>query len=513
MGRSRLVGFAVAAVLTAAPQVTAATDVPATIATHSAAGPAQSGRAGSRARCPGRRLVRVTLTTKTLSHALAPMPDLTLCRPPSSTPPSAIAVSDDVRYQRVQGFGAAMTDSSAWLLETQISPMARDTVLGSLFGRGGIGLNFIRVPIGASDFSANGIPYTYDDLPAGQTDPALEHFSIGHDVAYVIPALRLALADNPTVRVFASPWSPPAWMKANGRLDNADDTGQVLTADFVSLADYFVRFLQAYSSSGIPVSAITVQNEPGVLTSYPGALLSADDESELISRYLVPALRTAGVSTQVYGDDLNWDVADYATTLAEGPASSSLAGIAWHCYQGTPSEMTAFHDQFPSLDEIVSECSPEILGFSTIEMLISSLRNYASTVSVWNLALDPSAGPVQPPNSACHGCTGLVTVSEATHSVAYNLKYFQIGQVSKFVKPGAIRIASTSAVTYSSLTPTGPFRPSPGVDNVAFLNPDGSRVLIAANTSPTRRRFTVSWRGLAFRYKLQPGATVTFTWR
>ena len=106
-----------------------------------------------------------------------------------------------------------------------------------------------------------------------------------------------------------------------------------------------------------------------------------------------------------------------------------------------------------------------------------------------------------------------MTVSEARHSVAYNLKYFQIGQVSKFVEPGAIRIASTSAVTYSSSTSISPFRPSPGVDNVAFLNPNGSKVLIAANTSPTLHRFAVSWHGLAFRYKLQPGATVTFTWR
>ena len=175
--------------------------------------------------------------------------------------------------------------------------------------------------------------------------------------------------------------------------------------------------------------------------------------------------------------------------------------------------MGTFHVQFPAMEQIVSECSPEILGFSTIELLISSLRDYATTVSVWNVALDPAGGPVQPPDSGCHGCRGIVTVSETDHSVQYNVKYYELGQVSKFVRPGAVRIASTSSVRYRDAIRPSRFQPSSGVDNVAFVNPDHSKVLVATNTAPTSQRFAVTWHGEAFHYTLPSRASVTFTWR
>jgi O-glycosyl hydrolase len=300
-------------------------------------------------------------------------------------------------------------------------------------------------------------------------------------------------------------------MKANDRLDNEAGSGQVLASDYPALAQYFVRFLQSYAADGVSVNAVTPQNEPGVNTEYPGALLDAPGESDFISGYLEPALRAAGLSVAIYGNDLSWNSSSYATTVASGEAAGDLAGIAWHCYRGSPDEMGSFHDQHPGFDEIVSECSPEILGFSTIELLISSLRNNATTVSVWNLALDPGGGPVQAPDSGCPGCKGIVTVSGASHAIGYNGKYYELGQVSEFVLPGAVRIASTSTVTYTSQG--GAFRPSPGIDNVAFVNPDGSKVLVATNTSETPQRFIVTWHGGAFRYTLPSRGIVTFTWR
>jgi glucosylceramidase len=406
-----------------------------------------------------------------------------------------------------------MTDSSAWLLMTKLRPSTRGTVFRSLFGSSGLGLNFLRIPMGASDFSAKGVPYTYDDVPAGQTDPTLANFSIAHDLAYIIPALRQARALSPHLRLLANPWSPPAWMKANGRLDNVGGSGQILPSAYPALAKYFVKFLKSYAAHGVPVNAVTAQNEPGVSTQYPGAVLDAPSESAFISGYLAPALTAARLPVGIYGDDLSWDRGSYATTLASGQAAGALAGIAWHCYRGSPDEMSAFHDQYPGFDQMVTECSPEILGFSTIELLISSLRNDATTVSVWNIALNRDGGPVQPPDHGCPGCKGIVTVTESNHTVRNNGKYYELGQVSKFVRPGAVRIASTSKLTYGTDRPGGLFRPSAGVDNVAFVNPDGSKVLVATNTSDTTRRFVVSWHGGAFRYSLTSRASVTFTWR
>jgi glucosylceramidase len=383
----------------------------------------------------------------------------------------------------------------------------------NLFGSQGIDLNFLRIPMGASDFTANGIPYTYDDMPPGQTDPALAHFSIAHDDAYILPALRAALAVNGKLTLLANPWSPPAGMKANDSLDNLDGQGSVLPAAYPVLAQYFVDFLKAYAAAGVPVSEITPQNEPLVPSEYPGAEYSPTQEATFIADDLAPALQAAGLDTKIYGYDFNWAFPSYPESLIESSADADLSGIAWHCYQGNPDTMGQFAAEYPSFDEIVSECSPELLGFSPIELLISSLRNGASAVAVWNLALSPTGGPVEPPDSGCRGCTGVITANETTHKVRYTAKYYQLGQVSKFVRPGAVRIGASTDVTYSTATSTSAFRPSAGIDAVAFRNPDGTRVLITSNTASRAEHFSVGWEGKSFPDTLAAGAVATFTWR
>jgi O-glycosyl hydrolase len=477
-----------------------------------AAADGAAGRASSKPVASAKGAVHVTLTTRTLSYRLTTMPDLTFGRH-STMHTLVIAVDDHARYQRIRGFGAAMTDSSAWLLEKQLPRAARAAVMRDLFGTQGIHLGFLRVPMGASDFTATGTPYSYDDMPPGQSDPTLSNFSIAHDRAYVLPALRAALAVNPSLDILANPWSPPGWMKANDSLANLGDMGTVPAENYSALAQYFVRFLKAYAAQHAPVREITVQNEPGVVTAYPGAYITADAEATFTSQYLVPALRSAGLPTRVYGNDLSWNVMAFPTSLESGPAAPDLAGIAWHCYKGDPDQMGVLHAQFPAADQVVSECSPEILGFSAVELLISSLRNWASTVAVWNVALDPQGGPVQAPDSGCHGCTGVVTVSEATHRVRPNAKYYQIGQVSKFVQRGAVRIGSTSTVAYTVPGVHKAFRVSPGIDSVAFVNPNRSKVLVVSNTSTATGRFAVRYHGKSFSYTLPAGAVVTFTWR
>jgi glucosylceramidase len=456
----------------------------------------------------------VFVTSSDLADALTPMPAPRFTR----TRPAGlllITVNEAVRYQRFAGLGAAMTDSSAWLLYDQLGGAARARVLRELFSAGGIRLSFLRVPMGASDFTVGGRPYSYDELPRGRTDPSLARFSIAHDRRYVIPVLRQALRTNPGIELQANPWSLPSWMKANHSLDNVGGRGALLTSDYGAAAQYFVKFIEAYARAGVPIAAITPQNEPrsgvGGGTSYPGMTLPAGAEATFVFRDLAPALSAAGLRVKVYSDDNSWDQLGYATRMATSLAGPDLAGIAWHCYFGSPAVMSSFHRQYPALDQIVNECSPELRPLPTPEFVISALRNWATSVALWNVALDPSGGPVQPPNSDCSGCSGVVTVDGRTHAVTLSQKYFQLGQVSRFVAPGAVRIGSPSFVSYG-VNSNNMAVASGGIDDVAFVNPDGAEVLVVYDNSSSPQAFAVKSRRSYFAYRLAAGAMATFVW-
>ena len=471
---------------------------------------------------PGRALaqpsdpddVEVVQTSHDLSQRLLHLPDVQF---EASTARShhLISVNPTVRYQTVGGFGAAMTDTSAWLIERETSAASRQALMGELFGPSGIHLSFVRVPIGASDFTRNGQPYTYDDMPAGQSDLSLTHFSIAHDHAYILPALLQARALNPQTEFLASPWTPPAWMKTNDSLGNSNDLGMLRTVANGAWARYFVKFLQAYARAGVPIRAITVQNESGTPTRYPGMNFPAVAQAAWTQRYLKPALARANLSPKLYAGDLGWgpDSNPAVTTAIFGATIHSVTGISWHCYYGTPGVMNEFRQAAPRLDEIVDECSPGgITPTPTPEIAISSMRDWASTVALWNLALDPKGGPVQAPNQGCPGCVGLATIDERSGGVWLTRSYYQLGQVSAFVSPGAQRIASNHFVSY-----VYPHRGlnvvSTGLDDVAFRNPDGSLVLVAYNNARKPIPFAVSWRHKTFNYDLPAEGTVTFVWR
>ncbi len=462
--------------------------------------------------------VDVVVTSANLHQALAQVAPLqSSSAEPKKTP--LIDVNEQLRYQTIKGVGGAMTDTSAWLMYHDINAGKRAWLMRKLFGSDGIGLRFIKIPIGASDFTATGVPYTYDDVPAGDVDPTLADFSIAHDTAYVIPALKAALGLAPHVFVMASPWSPPAWMKTSGTLGNpANAPGWLKQADYGVMAQYMVKFLRAYAAAGVHVDAITPQNEPGQQTTYPGMNMTEDNEASFVTADLKPALDAAHLRTKIYGYDFNWwqDNVGFARLLAGGPAASDFAGISSHCYFGAPTLMSELHAEDPALDEVVSECAMGALPFTTSELEIASMRNWASAVALWNLALDQDGGPVEPPNSGCDHCTGIVTINDQTHRVTFTRDYYQLGQVSKFLQPGAVRVDSNNFVTYRYI-PTGvdvaDNFATPGLDDVAFLNPDGSRVLVAYNSAAAPVKFAVKNDGYYFEYTLDPGATATFVWK
>ncbi len=449
----------------------------------------------------GGTTVNVWLTTSDGSNKLTAQSGLTFTSDSKSADSSTIDVNEHQQFQQMDGFGAAVTDSSAWLMYTRMSTSQRNDLMKRLFDpANGIGISFVRIPMGASDFSVNG-PYSYDDLPPGQTDPTLSKFSINHDTVYIIPILKQALALNPSLKFMANPWSPPAWMKTNGSMFGTSNghIGTLIPSDYGPLAQYFVKFIQAYQAQGIPIYAITPQNEPGYATdNYPGMFLSASDESNFIKNYLSPALNQANLHPRLIPYDHNWDNPNYAKTLLGDPATNrDIAGISWHCYAGSSTAMSEIHSLYPTKDVYETECATgaSVTPISTSDLLMQSVQNWAKTVELWNIALEANHGPH---NGGCPDCLGVVTVDPNTGNAIYSNDYYLIGHFSKFVAPGAYHIGSN---TLGSLT------------DVAFKNPDGSKVVVAYNDGFHSRTFKVRWNGSqSFIYNLPVGAMVTFKW-
>src|SRR5258706_229323 len=413
---------------------------------------------------------------------------------------TVVSVAPNTLYQRLEGVGAAMTDSSAWLIDTKLTTVQRDALMDNLFTRTGygIGLSYLRLPMGASDFALNS--YTYDDMPVGQTDPTLANFSISHDTAYIIPVLQDALALNPQLRFMGSPWSAPAWMKTNENLN----AGALLPAYRQAFADYHVKFVQAYTAAGIPIDAITPQNEPmNENSSYPTMSMPAADQQTFVRDYLGPAFASAGLDTKILVLDHNWDLTNYALTILNDPAALSYVDVtAFHCYAGQVGNQSVVHTAYPDKGVWFTECSGgawstdfgDNMSWNLHNLVIGNFRNWGKSLLLWNVALDENAGPQ---NGGCTNCRGVVTIDSSRGDVTYNEEYYILGHVSKFVDPGAYRAESTN---YGDGQP----------ENVAFLNPDGSLALVVHSTAATT--FDVEWNGQHSTYSLPAKGTVTFKW-
>lgn len=423
---------------------------------------------------------------------------------PSGSSGSTITVDTTRRYQSMMGFGASFTDSSAWLVGTKLDSAQRDALMRDLFSRrDGIGLSFLRQPMGATDFTPNG-NYSYDDMPAGQSDPTLAHFSVDHDRSYTIPLLKQARRINPRLTFMATPWSPPGWMKTSDSMLG----GRLKPDAYQPLADYFAKFLKAYAAAGVPVRYVTPQNEPlHEPSTYPGTYIPADQQKTFITDYLGPTLRKQGLSTRILGYDHNWDVTGYPESLYADPATARhVTGTAWHCYAGDPAAQTVVHNDYPNKPAFQTECSgggwegDERSGFAgAMDNVINGSRNWAKSIVRWNLALDAASGPT---NQGCLDCRPVVTVSQDSDG-AWSYKptadYWGLAQASKFVEPGARRVASSTLGKGN-------------VEDVAFTNPDGSTALVTYNSGSTDRTFTVRWGKRHFTYTLAAGAAATFTW-
>lgn len=443
--------------------------------------------------------VEVWLSTADRRLQLARQPDVPMTA--HDPLPGDVIVDTHSTYQTIVGFGAALTDSSAWLLQNRLTDLQRRALLQELFGPPpGLNLSMTRLTIGASDFSPQ--PYTLDDLPDGQADPSLAHFNVAPNLREVIPTVHAVLAINPQLRIIASPWSAPAWMKTSAKLIG----GQLLEQYESAYADYLVKYVDVYRGYGIPIFALTVQNEPAFVPwTYPGMEVPAATRARLIGQYLGPALARRTPRTRILGWDHNWDEpAQPAGVLADPDAARYLDGIAWHCYRGTASTQSDVHRAYPGKDVYITECSGgdwesarhgELMWFAR-DLLLAGVRQWARGVVYWNLALDEQHGPH---SGGCGLCKGLVTIDSRTGEVSRNDEYYAFAHFSRFVLPGAVRVGSSET--------------DKDVNNVAFLNPaDGSIVLVVVNSHTDARAVAVSQGKNRFEYTLPPQSVATLVW-
>jgi glucosylceramidase len=437
-------------------------------------------------------------TTVDLSKTMAPLPTAKFGKKVSVSS-LTIAIDDRKRFQTMDGFGAAFVEGSAYLLQHELTAQQREAVMTKLFSpTEGIGLSAMRLPIASTDLSRT--HYSYDDMPVGEQDTAMDHLSVEQDRADVFPTVREALKLNPKMTLIASPWSMPAWMKTKPTMN-----GGMLREDAEpAYAKYLVRSLQAFQQEGITPQYVTIQNEPlNETKNYPGTLLKADQAKRFIGRDLGPLLRAANLQTQVLAYDHNWDHPEYPLEVIADPAARPYtAGSAMHCYGGAVSAQDGMHDADPTKGIWMTECSggtwqKEPPLTTTAELIIGSTQHWAKAVVLWGIALDPKGNPHA---GGCGTCRGLLTIdsSQQPSAITWNGDFYALAHASKYVHPGAARIAST-------LTGSG-------VEQVAFRNVDGSIALLAFNVGDEDQTVGLNWHQRTASVRLPAHSLVTYTW-
>jgi len=434
--------------------------------------------------------VQCWISSEDLSARLTPQPELRFRAGPKPGQGS-IQVDDTTTYQSVLGLGSSLEHSTCYNLSL-LPPDLRERVIESLVHPDrGIGMNLMRLCIGTSDF-APGPFYTYNDLPPGQEDPKLTQFSIERDREYVLPVIKTAHRLNPKLRFFASPWTPPPWMKTNGRYGG----GSLRPECYPHFAEYLARFVEAYRREGIEIHALTVQNEPEFgPEQYPSCLWTAKQQRDFIRDHLGPLFRARQIKTLIWGFDHNFNNPGFpATILRDSQAAQFVDGSAFHLYEGKPEAMSTLQREFPDKPIYFTEGS--VYGVKGATEIISYFRNWSRSYNAWVTMIDHRG---KPNVSGFHDCDPtIVVLNRDTLQTEYRADYYIYGQFMKFIQLGAVRIASNAG----SRVPA----------NVAFRNPDGSLVLVVVQTESKPREPTLTWRGRVLTTSLPARSVATFCW-
>ena len=405
-----------------------------------------------------------------------------------------IEIDPSKTYQNIDGFGYTLTGGSVEVIN-QLSASKKEALLQELFGNGenSIGISYLRLSIGASDLNSS--VFSYDDLPAGQTDITLSQFSLSKDQA-LIDMLKKILTINPNIKIIATPWSPPVWMK-----DNGSSKGGSLKPEYYAVyAQYFVKYIQEMKKNGITIDAVTPQNEPLHPGNNPSMYMTAEQQRDFIKNNLGPAFQTANLSTKIVVYDHNCDKPEYPLTiLADTEASKFVDGSAFHLYAGNILVLNNVHNAYPNKNVYFTEqwtgstgtFSGDLL-WHTKNVVIGSMRNWSKIALEWNLANDASFGPHTP--GGCTECKGAITINNS-ETFTRNVGYYIIAHASKFVPQNSVRIASTQ----------------PGnLATVAFKREDGKVVLIVENDGNNAESFNIRINGKIATLSLDAGAVGTY---
>jgi len=438
----------------------------------------------------------------TIEHRISPQPT-SFFQFGFGMNPIKVFVRDNVRYQEMSGFGAALTDSAAWLISNTNST-AYSQLMTDLFDPvSGIGISYLRIPIGSSDCALTW--YTYDD-----TAPDLTDFSIDHDKDYILPVLHDALTMNPDLKIMGSPFSAPGWMKINNDLTDPTTKGLIegtLAPEYFEMyANYLVKWIEAYKAEGVEIDTITLQNEPFYTPSdYPGMLLNETQQIQLV-KLLGPKLESASLTTKILILDHNWDLYEKAITiLDDDDARQYIDGVAWHGYSTPyPSQQSIVHRAYPKIGHYFTE----VTGFKAApnfhdnlvwlykNIFTGSVQNWAKTALLWNLALDENGGPILRDYDDLRGA---VTISQNPNiAPVYEVEYYAIGHMSKFVMPGAYRIKTEC---YSE-----------NLDIVSFINPNNSKTVVVSNSAQNPLIFDIIWNGLSCPVSIPAKSVMTLKW-
>jgi glucosylceramidase len=456
-----------------------------------------AGAAAASAQTAGTIAVQQTAGTKRFAEEPA-----LKWQPASGSSAGAIVLDPSRTYQEMLGFGGALTDASAYMIN-QLDASTREKFLRELYHPSELGLEVGRVCVGSSDYATK--MYSYDE---GDPDPDMQRFSIDQDKQYILPQLRIARQHNPSLYLLASPWSPPGWMKANGTMLG----GSLKPKNFPAYAKYLVKFLQSYQAEGVPVDAITSQNETDTDQDgrMPACVWAQEHEIVFVSQHLGPALEQNKIPTKIWILDHNFNLWGRVINTLENPeVSRYVDGVAWHPYVGSVTAASRVHDLFPDKKMYSTEGGFEAT-FSLVGPMTfgagapggagpepaaagaagsrprrepdpaaeiaragvgaaNSVRNWMSCIIVWNLVLDENGRPNIGPFSG----RGFITIDSKTKEITRSNAYWSMKHYTHAAHRGSKRFDTQGEVE--------------GVAHVAFVNPGGTKTLVLSNVGAARK--------------------------